>query len=79
MRLRPIFCAASMAILSGCGDPRPVVVSPQVPPELLQPVAAPCPPFETEGDVGRCVIRLAAGLHQANGQITAIADIVGPQ
>jgi hypothetical protein len=66
-------------LLAGCGEPRRVVVAPPVPPELLQPVAISCPPVVTEGDVARCLVRQAAGLRQANGQISAIAEIVGPQ
>lgn len=79
MRLRQIFCAALLMPLGACGEPRRVVVAPPVPPELLQPVAAACPPVATEGDVARCLIRQAAAIRQANGQISAIAEIVGPQ
>lgn len=76
MRLPAIFCAALSMLLAGCGDPRRVVVAPTVPADLLQPVAVSCPAVVTEGDVARCLVRQAAGLRQANGQITAIAEIV---
>lgn len=79
MHPRATFCAALSMLLAGCGEPRRVVVAPPVPPELLQPVAISCPPVVTEGDVARCLVRQAAGLRQANGQISAIAEIVGPQ
>lgn len=79
MRLRAIFCAALLMPLGACSEPRRVVVAPPVPPELLQPVTVSCPPVVTEGDVARCLVRQAAGLRQANGQIAAIAEIVGPQ
>lgn len=77
MRVPAIICAAFIA---GCGEaPRPVVVAPPIPPDLLQPVEAPCPPFVTEGDVARCLIRKHEGLRRANGQIEAIRAVVGVQ
>lgn len=79
MRLSAITCAALSMLLAGCGEPRRVVVAPTVPPDLLVPVAVACPPALTEGDVARCLIRQAQGLRAANGQIEAIAEIVGPK
>lgn len=79
MRLPVITCAALSMLLAGCGEPRRVVVAPTIPPALLQPVTVSCPPVVSEGDVARCLIRQAAGLRQANGQIGAIAEIMGPK
>jgi hypothetical protein len=76
MRLPAITCAALLTLLAGCGEPRRVVVAPTVPPDLLVPVEFQCPEVQTEGDVARCLIRQAAALRQANGQIAAIAEIV---
>lgn len=79
MRLQAITCAALCGLLTGCGDARPVVVAPVIPPELLLPADAPCPEVVSEGDVARCLVRKAGALRQANGQIAAIAAIVGAQ
>lgn len=53
-----------------------------IPADLLQTVEVTCPAFRVEGDVGACLVRQAAGLQRANGQIEAIARIAratGPQ
>jgi hypothetical protein len=79
MHLRQTICAVLLMPLAACSEPRRVVVAPTVPADLLQPVQVSCPEVVTEGDVARCLLRQAAGLRQANGQISAIAEIMGPQ
>ncbi|HMO07710.1 MAG TPA: hypothetical protein PKD10_08685 [Paracoccaceae bacterium] len=48
-----------------------------VPPALVQPVAASCPPFRVEGDVARCLIRQRAAIDRANAQLAEIGRIAG--
>lgn len=77
MRRSAIFCAV---LLTACGDPSArLVPAPPVPADLLAEVRVICPPVMSEADVAACLIRQRAGLDRANGQITALREILGPQ
>lgn len=75
MHRQAIICALW---LTGCAERGPpvAVAAPPVPPDLLAPVQATCPPVVTEGDVAACLIRLHGGLRRANAQLEAIGAIL---
>ena len=78
MRLRAIFCAALSAGCASDAPPR-LVSPPPIPADLLREVLVTCPEPRVESDIARCLIRLRAGLGQANGRLAAIREITGPR
>lgn len=74
MRRSVIICAM---LLSGCADRIVTVyVTPDVPQDLRQPVAAPCRPAVIDRDAGDCLLNKTRGLAQANAKIMTIDDIL---
>lgn len=74
MRLPAIICCV---FLTGCDERvRTVYAAPFVPPDLLQPVSVTCSPGASESAVGVCLIRLRAGVKEANRRIDAVAEIL---
>jgi len=60
--------------LAGCGQVE--YITPEVPPELLEPVAVEVPQIETAGDLAEAYLRTRAGLATANGRIVAVGCIL---
>jgi len=70
--LLALFCAA-------CAESSPTFVRQEIPAALLRHVPAPDLSDATDRGVARILIGYDAALGQANSQIAAIAELVGPQ
>ncbi|MEQ3626006.1 MAG: hypothetical protein ABNH26_08865 [Celeribacter sp.] len=53
--------------------------APEIPADLLTPEPVPARPAETLADVGLLLVDYDEALGRANGKISAIGEIVGPQ
>lgn len=74
MRRYLIICALS---LTACDERvRTVYTVPHVPADLRQPVVVTCPHGDTLARAGVCLVRLDAGLREANARIGAIDEIL---
>lgn len=68
----------ALFLLASCGTERVVekIVTPDVPPALLQPVVVEPREIKTIGNLGELVADHVQALDQANGQIIAISEIL---
>ena len=77
--MKPLMLMSALC-LTACAAPEPIIrteiVSPVVPAALLRPVAVTCDEGATSRALGECALALKAGLNRANGQITAIAEVL---
>jgi hypothetical protein len=73
MRRCLIICALS---ISACSKPDPRPVQPYIPADLLTPCLTPALQSQTEGQLARKALRIAADRDCANAKIGAIAQIV---
>jgi hypothetical protein len=75
-----LFLISCVMLLSACApDPQVVLRAPEIPADLLTPEPVPARPAETLADVGLLLVDYDEALGRANGKISAIGEIVGPQ
>ena len=77
--MRPLILLCAIASIASCGTPDLEFVEAEIPEELLRPVPVPAGPVNTVNELAERLVETRAGLDQANGQIGAIAEIVGPK
>lgn len=69
----------SVLLLSACASRAPEILTPDIPPALLEPVQGPSlAGVDTEGELSDALVIFDAALDRANSKILSLAEILTP-